>query len=115
MNETISFGVNLTIVGLCITFAALAAISLGVALMRWLDEKGHLREEREKQLALEKEQTIDNLTLVLIAAAVGTMLQGRFYIRSVRRIPLIGERASPWSMQGRAVLLGSHVVGRKPS
>lgn len=115
MSEIISFGVNLTIVGLLIVFAALVAISLGVALMRWLDEKGHLREEREKQLALEKEQTIDNLTLVLITVAVATVLQGRFYIRSVRRIPLIGERASPWSLQGRAVLLGSHVVTKKPT
>lgn len=115
MSETISYGLNLTLIGLFIVFAALTAIAVGVGIMRWLDVKGQQREAAEKEAALQKEQTIDELTLVLISAAVATVLQGRYYIRSVRRIPLVGETTSPWSAQGRAVLLGSHVVSKKPS
>jgi Na+-transporting methylmalonyl-CoA/oxaloacetate decarboxylase gamma subunit len=113
MPDPISFGINLTLVGLFIVFAALTAIAIVVGLMRWLDSKGLEREAAEKQAALEKEPTIDNLTLVLISAAVATVLQGRYYIRSVRRIPIVAEKASPWSTQGRAVLLGSHVIPKK--
>ncbi len=114
MTETLVTGYTLTVVGLLIVFTSLAFIASVVALLRWLDTGSDKREAREAADALEKDQTIDELTLVLISAAVATMIQGRAHIRSVRRIAHIELPSSPWSAQGRAVLHGSHVLPKKP-
>ena len=52
--------------------------------------------------------SIDDLTLVLIAASCATVIEGRFRIRQITRVP--GARAGAWSQQGRAILLGSHIL-----
>jgi len=42
------------------------------------------------------------------------MIHGRFLIRRVRRVARMDAPASTWSQQGRAVLLGSHIITRNP-
>lgn len=113
MPEWLSFGLNITVVGVIVVFLSLSLISVVIALIRRVDENWQKREDIQNKEALAKEPTIDNITLVLIAAAAATMIQGRFYIKKVRRL-LPGDAVrGPWSMQGRSVLLGSHVVPKK--
>jgi len=107
------FSFTFAAVGITIVFASLALIAVTIALIRRLNDKWQAHEDRQNQAALDKEQTIDSTTLVLIAAATATMVQGRFHIRSVRRLLPAGGARSAWSVQGRAILHGSHVVSKK--
>jgi hypothetical protein len=113
MTESIDFSLRFAAIGILIVFAALAIISIVVSLVRRADSGWQKHEEARKEAASSKEQSIDTITLVLIAAAAATMIKGRFHIRSIRRL-LPGDAASgSWSMQGRAILHGSHVLPRK--
>lgn len=114
MVEPMDFTLRFTITGWVIVFGALALIAVVVAMIRKVDNHWQKREAKEEAAAVEKEPTIDNLTLVLITAACATMIQGRYHIRHVRRLlPSDMASRSPWSLQGRAILHGSHVVSRK--
>ncbi len=109
MDETLLLSFKLTIAGLVIVFAALIVIATVVAIIRAVDARWEEREEKQDRAAFEKPQTIDETTLVLISAAVATYLTGRHRIRGIRMIQS-ETKASPWSMQGRLVLTGSHVI-----
>ena len=109
MENQLAFGINLSLVGITVVFLILTVIAGMVSLIRLLDGDWKSREKKQKQEALDKPQSIDDLTLVLISAAVATMIQGRHRIRSVTRVTPSGG-SSPWSMQGRSSLLGSHVI-----
>ena len=115
MPEVPEWGFSLTFaaVGITIVFASLAIISLVISLIRRANQRWEHREDEAKAAALNKEPTIDSITLVLITAAAATMIQGRFHIRSIRRLMPGGGLRSSWSVQGRAVLHGSHVVTKK--
>ncbi len=113
MEEALEFSLEFTMIGMLIVFAALAIIVGAISLIRKADSSWQEREDRQYQQALEKDQTIDNITLILIAATAATMIKGRFYIRSVRRLMPVGSPGGSWSLQGRAVLHGSHVVPKK--
>jgi len=112
VNETATFALTLTAVGILIVFLVQALISIIVALIRGLDERWREREREQAERALVRDPTIDRTTLVLICAAVSTVLQGRHRIRAVRRLLPADSQKSPWSVQGRAVLQGSHVLTR---
>ena len=103
---------NLTFVGLIIVFSVLAIISFTISMVRKLDDKWQTYEKEHREAATEKTQTIDNVTLVLISATVATVVGGRFNIHKVRVLSTRAKR-TPWSSQGRAVLLGSHTISRK--
>lgn len=103
---------DLTFVGLMIVFAVLFLIAIVIGLVRRLDEGWISREKEVASQLIEKQQNIDDTTLVLISTAVATMVGGRFFIHRVRVLPTNVHR-TPWSSQGRAVLLGSHTVNRK--
>lgn len=107
-----SEALEISLVGIAIVFVVLAMTAGVVALMGRLDRRWQQREAEEAEAALVSEPTIDATTLVLISAAVATYLQGRYRIRSVRRVA-VPQRSHGWSAQGRAVLMGSHVVPRK--
>jgi len=108
------FSLKFAVIGILVVFGALAVISIAVSIIRRLDQQWEYREESEDVAALEKDQSIDTTTLVLIAAAAATMIKGRFHIRRVRRLlPKQAAQAGPWSKEGRAILHGSHVVPRK--
>ena len=109
MPEWFGFSVNFTFVGLLIVFGVLSLIAATVAWIRKLDDRWQERELAQEAQALEKEPSIDNLTLVLITAAAATMVSGRFHIRRVRRLLPTNAVHGQWSAQGRAVLHGSHV------
>ncbi len=109
MEGTMILSLKLTIAGLSIVFVALIVISTVVAIIRAVDSRWEDREEKQDRAALGKTQTIDETTLVLISAAVATYLTGRHRIRGIRMIQS-ETKASPWSMQGRLVLTGSHVI-----
>jgi Na+-transporting methylmalonyl-CoA/oxaloacetate decarboxylase gamma subunit len=113
MENPLQFSLLFSVVGIVIVFGALIIISLAVSLIRTANEGWEKREAEEKVKALTKDQSIDNITLILIAAAAATMIQGRFYIRSVRRLLPAKTPGGTWSAQGRAILLGSHVVNKK--
>jgi ABC-type antimicrobial peptide transport system permease subunit len=113
MSETLSFSIRFAIIGILIVFGCLALIVGCISLIRRLDRRWQARESAETESALNKSPSIDTTTLILISAAVATMLQGRFYIRKVRRLLPRDAMRGPWSMQGRAILHGSHVVSKK--
>ncbi len=112
MSDTMSFSLSFSVIGILIVFVALAIIVMVISLVRRLDAKWEDREAAQKKAAGEKEQNIDSLTLVLITAAVATMLQGRYFIRSVKKLLPVDAMSGPWSSQGRAILHGSHVHRR---
>ena len=113
MSENMTYGVNLTLVGLIIVFAVLATIAGLVVLLGRLDDRWQAQEREVEQARLSRDPTIDATTAVIIAAAVATYLGGRFRIRSVRRLLPADAPTSGWSSTGRAVLQGSHVIGRR--
>jgi len=113
MSEMVSFSINFAIIGILIVFGALALISVIITLVRKADDHWQSREETQRDEATQKTPTIDNLTLVLITAAVATIITGRFHIRKVRRLKRQDTTARTWSVQGRAILHGSHVVPKK--
>ena len=105
---------TLALVGLGIVFMVQLLITLVVALVRRIDRGWQDREERQAAAALGKQQNLDTTTVVLISAAVATMVGGRHRIRSVRRLLPAHSPSSPWSSQGRATLQGSHMITRRP-
>ncbi|MDX9856305.1 MAG: OadG family protein [candidate division Zixibacteria bacterium] len=113
MSEELRFGLELTVIGVSIVLGVLWIITGSVSLIRLVDQRWQANEKRAEEEATEREPTIDSTTLVLIAAACATMIQGRFYIRRVRRLMPSTAQTGVWSMQGRAILHGSHVIPKK--
>lgn len=113
MSEMINFALKFSVVGILIVFGALVLIVFAISFIRRADASWQAREDDHRRAATEAQQNIDTTTLILISAAVGTMLQGRFHIRRVRRLLPRDAARGPWSVQGRAILHGSHVVPKK--
>jgi Na+-transporting methylmalonyl-CoA/oxaloacetate decarboxylase gamma subunit len=113
MPEWLTFSLNFSLIGLLIVFSVLALIALFVFTIRRVDDRWQEREQAQREAALAKEQNIDSITLVLIAAAVATVVQGRFHIRRVRRLLPRDAFSGPWSVHGRAILHGSHVISKR--
>jgi hypothetical protein len=103
----------LALAGLVIVFGVLLLISLLLTLFRRLDDRWQLREKEEEEAARTREPTIDDTTLVLISAAVSAVVVGRFRVKRIRRLLSPGQKRTPWSVQGRLILLGSHAVRRR--
>lgn len=112
--DPLQFGFEITLVGMGVVFLALLLVASAIALMSRLDERWQSGERRDEAAAFGKTPTIDTTSLVLIAAAVATVVTGRHRIRAVRRLLPGDSPASAWSAAGRAVLLGSHVVTPRP-
>ncbi|MCK5125850.1 MAG: OadG family protein [candidate division Zixibacteria bacterium] len=113
MSESVKFSLDFAVIGISIVFVSLAIISFAIWLIRKADDGWQLHEANKKEEALEKEQNIDTTTLIIISAAVATMALGRFHIRKVRRLMKGDSQHRPWSVQGRAVLHGSHITGNR--
>ncbi len=103
----------LSATGILVVFFVLITIAILVHLLGRLDAGWISREAQESEHALEKQPTIDNTTLVLISAAVATVLQGRGRIRRIRHLGHNMGDASNWSVQGRLQVQGSHALYRK--
>jgi Na+-transporting methylmalonyl-CoA/oxaloacetate decarboxylase gamma subunit len=112
MSEELRFALNLTLVGLVIVFAVLALIAGVVSLVRRLDERWQQKERAVEASRNTRPATIDATTLVILSAAVAALVGGRFQFRSIRRVGSALGEGSSWSQQGRAVLMGSHVIDR---
>lgn len=113
MSEAMQFSLQFSAIGIAIVFVVLWIITGSVSLIRKADERWQAREKREAAAAFDKQPTIDSTTLILITAACATMIQGRFHIRKVRRLMSRTAQPGTWSVAGRAILLGSHVVPKK--
>jgi len=100
---------TLALAGMLIVFSVLALIATATALVRRLDEGWQRHELATAGRAALEPSPIDETTLVLIAAAVATVITERHQIRRVRRLLSPEAPRSPWSAQGRQVLMGSHV------
>ena len=109
MSEYFAFALKFGVIGIAIVFGALALISFVVSLIRKMDDRWQAHEKAREEAATLKEPTLDTTTIVLISAAVATLIKGRFYIRKVRKLLPRDAKSSPWSAQGRAVLHGSHI------
>lgn len=103
----------LAIAGIVIVFTVLALIAGVVALFKRLDDRWQASEAKADEEALTKEPTIDETTLVLIAAAAATVVAGRFKVRRIRRLLSPSQKRTPWSAHGRLTLQGSHALRRK--
>ena len=104
---------NLSAVGIIVVFGVLALIAGVVGAVRKLDDGWQEREQAAADAALTREPTIDETTVVLIAAACATVITGRHRVRRIRRLLSPKQKRTPWSAQGRLILQGSHAVGRK--
>jgi len=104
---------NLSAVGIIVVFGVLALIAGVVGAIRKLDDGWQEREQATSEAALTREPTIDETTVVLIAAACATVITGRHRVRRIRRLLSPKQKRTPWSAQGRLILQGSHAVGRK--
>lgn len=114
MEDMFGFSLKFSIIGILIVFSALIIISTIVSLLKRADDRWQAHElARQEVTASEGDSTIDTLTLVLISAAAGTVLQGRYHIRKIRRIRRLGAKPGSWTVQGRSILLGSHLVSKK--
>ena len=105
----------LSVVGILVVFSVLLLISIVVGFTRRMDDGWKVQEKAKVEEALEKEPTIDETTVVLIAAACATVITGRHRVRKIRRLLSPATKRTPWSAQGRLILQGSHAVGRKQS
>lgn len=105
----------MALAGVVIVFAVLAVVAGVVAALRRLDDRWHTAEAIRDSERSDLTPTIDATTTVILTAAVATLFMGRRRIRSIRRINSARDRlaASSWSLQGRAVLMGSHVITRR--
>jgi Na+-transporting methylmalonyl-CoA/oxaloacetate decarboxylase gamma subunit len=113
MTEPLRLGLGIGAVGILIVFAVLTLIALLVVLIGKLDARWQDEERRREEASLERTPTIDTTTAVVIAAAAATYVGGRVRVRAVRRLLSPDLEKSPWSVQGRATLQGSHVVSRR--
>jgi sodium pump decarboxylase gamma subunit len=113
MSENLLFGIKFSIIGMGIVFVVLITVALIVAAIRRLDRGWKTREQKHEETALAVAPSIDDTTLVLISAAVATLLTGRHRIRSVRRVQPGAHGSSPWSVQGRIFLHGSHSISKQ--
>ncbi len=104
------FGLEITLVGMGIVFLSLALIAGAIRLMRTVDERWQAGERQREEEAFGRKPTIDTTTLALIAAAAATLIAGRHRIRAVHRLQAAGAPSSAWSVAGRTVLQGSHVI-----
>ena len=112
--DTLSFGLEISLIGMGVVFLGLLLVTGAITMMRRLDERWQAAERHGEAAALLAAPTVDSTTLVLLAAATATLVAGRHRIRGVRRM-LPGEgAASAWSVTGRAVLQGSHVMSSRP-
>lgn len=111
MEHNIIYAFNLSVAGIGIVFASLILIAIAIRTMRSIDEALIKKREQKDVPESAKEQTLDNLTLVLISAAVAAKLQEKKYaIRNVRRIVSRDATIASWTMEGLGVLHGSHVI-----
>ncbi len=104
---------NLSLVGAIVVFVVLALIAAVVGSVRRLDDRWQQQELAHAAAAVHREPTIDQTTVVLIAAACATLITGRHRVRRIRRLLSPATKRTPWSAQGRLILQGSHTVGRK--
>jgi len=103
---------TLALAGIVIVFGVLSLIAAVVSLFKRLDDRWQAAEARTEARATNRPQTIDDTTLVLIAAACAVAVDGRFRVRRIHRLLSPRTRRTPWSAQGRLTLQGSHTVGR---
>lgn len=97
-----------SLIGFLIVFMTLFALVLLVAFIKWLDGRWEEREAMGRERALHMQQDIDNVTLVLISAAIGAYFQGRAHIKRVRVLPHTAKQGGSWAFQARTILQGSH-------
>lgn len=111
--QTIGDAVQFSLLGMGIVFVVLALLVAVLGVLKRLDGRWQAAERAEAETPAPRDaQTIDDTTLVLISAAVATVVGGRGRIRSIRRVLPSDAPSSVWSAQGRATLQGSHVIQR---
>jgi len=108
--DTAGEALVLALVGFGIVFGVLSLTATMVWLVGRVDARWQQREALVEQQRVEREPTIDDTTMVIIAAAVVATLGARVRVRSVRRLISPDARTDTWSSHGRATLLGSHVI-----
>lgn len=112
MGTTPGTALVLTAVGMVIVFAVLGAIAGFISLVRWLDDRWQEREDRQAEARRLAPDVVDLTTQLLIAATVVTVLAGRGRVLRIRRVLPSDSPRSPWGMQGRLMVQGSHAFSR---
>ena len=110
MSELLHTSIMMTIVGIFITFAVLFLLVILLNLLKWVDSKWEIREQKQEQAAFAKDQNIDDLSLVLISASIAAYFKGRAVIKRVRVLPSSAKRGGSWATQTRTVLQSSHIT-----
>jgi Na+-transporting methylmalonyl-CoA/oxaloacetate decarboxylase gamma subunit len=113
MEDLIGFTLKFSVIAMGIVFCVLLGIAAVVAVIRRMDGGWQDRERAQAQAAAQRPPTLDELTLVILSAAAATLLAGRTRIRRIRKVVQYEAGSSPWSLQGRATLHGSHVLPKE--
>lgn len=113
MTPQLQTAMSISVVGFVAVFSVLGLVALVVKLLGVLDARLGPAPVPTPAPAGQRppNQSIDDLTLVLITAACATVIQGRYRIRQITRVP--DARSGAWSQQGRAILLGSHILPQR--
>lgn len=115
--DTIGEGLLVTATGIGVVFAVLVIMIIFIDLFKslepLLDKAGALfakKGSKDESAAQDsqKEQNIDNTTLVLISAAVAAYTHNKARIRRVRVLPAKAKQGGNWAMQARSALQASH-------
>ena len=106
MPATFEDAIDIAFVAVIAAFLALGAIALLVTLIGYLDHRSQANAPAP-HTAPTPSPTIDDLTVVLVASAVATILEGRGRIRRIRRT---NHATGEWAMAGRVTVQGSHIV-----
>ena len=108
MDTALNGGLALALTGILVVFVVLSLIAVLVASFGYLDRRFTAQDSSQEKA--EQAAEIDNITLLLISAAVATVMRGRHRIHRIRRLEKIGNS---WQQSGRATLHASHVIPKK--
>lgn len=118
IEDPMSFGIQITIIGLIVVFISLALIAVIIGVVLGRVDEWFVQLKRSQSKAKEAEAPLvelpaDQLSpelLAVISAAVTVAIDKKIRIKMIRyrRVP-----AQPtWSVQGRATIMASHTPKR---
>lgn len=110
MSDTWSQVSCLSVMGMTVVFSVLMLVAGLVTLVRRFGGISEPRDHIATAVRSSRDRVLDDLTVVLITAAAITLLKGRGRIRRIRKVRHSEPRSSPWILQGRATLIGSHQI-----
>ncbi len=115
-HDTIGEGLKVTATGIGVVFAVLLIMIIFINVIKkseyvlegLLNSMGKKSGSQADTADSQKDQNIDNTTLVLISAAVAAYTHKKARIRRISVLPSRAKQGGNWAMQARSALQSSH-------